>query len=94
MKASRELLIEIGFKSIEHFTIGNSLTYDLGRNRLLSASDIGTTNEFLYIVEVDDENNKYTDLVCLHNYDYDGYLSIHKVQNLISLLEYKMKIPS
>lgn len=92
MKATRELLIEIGFKPIEHFTIGNSLTYDLGRNRLLSASDIGTANEFVYLVAVED--GKYSDLVCVHNYDYDGHLSIHKVQSLISLLEYKMKIPS
>lgn len=83
-------LKKIGFVSIPHFTIGNSVTYDLGRNRYLSASSIGTPNEFLYICEKSDKDDKVvTDLICLHNYDYDGYLDIKKVKSLIELLKSK-----
>jgi len=80
-------LINIGFKKIGHFTIPNSLIYDLGRNRHLSIGDVGTPNEMLWICETDIENEKkITDLVCLHNYDYDGYLTISKVDKLISII--------
>lgn len=80
-------LIEIGFKPIPHPTIGNAVVYDLGRNRQLLASSVGTPNETLFICHVDDEiPTKITDLVCLHNYDYDKSLTIEKVTSLINIL--------
>ncbi len=80
-------LIKIGFKELPHFTIGNSVNFNLGRNRFLSASSVGTPNEFLYIYETDALDHKMiTDLICLHNYDYDGPLQLTKVQELIKLL--------
>lgn len=83
-------LLEIGFKEISHFTIGNSVTYDLGRQRILSGSGVGTFNEFLFIGEVDDnDKRKINECVCLHNYDYDGFLTIEKVKMLINLIEWK-----
>lgn len=80
-------LIEIGFKKIPTFTIGNTVIFDLGRNRQLSASNLESCNLTLWIAEIDRDNPQIiTDLVCLHNYDYDGQLSIEKVKSLIELL--------
>lgn len=77
-------LIDIGFEKIPHFTVGNTVIYDLGRRRSLSASCVGTPNEMLWVCAIDKEDEKViTDLVCLHNYDYDGYLTIEKVKTLI-----------
>ena len=77
-------LILIGFKEIPHFTVSNSVTYSLGRHRQLSAACVGTPNEMLWIVEIDDQDEKnLTDCICLHNYDYDGYLTIDKVKKII-----------
>lgn len=82
---TNEDLIEIGFERIPHFTIGDTIVYDLGRRRQLSATGIGTPNEFLFISVIDAENPKrITDSICLHNYDYDGYLTIEKVVSLIA----------
>ena len=87
-----EDLIELGFVTITHFTIGNIVTYKLGRNRELSAQSVGTPNEMLFITSHDDKDSKkITDIICLHNYDYDGYLTIDKVKEYIKLLEYKGK---
>lgn len=80
-------LIQIGFKEIPHFTIGNTVIYDLGRNRQLSASAVGTPNEMLFICEIDQNDEKeITDLVCLHNYDYDKELKIEKVKAIINAI--------
>ena len=84
-RVSEEILLEIGFEKLSHFTIMNSLIYKLGRNRYLSIGCVGTPNEMLYIYETDDDQpNKIVDLVCLHNFDYDGFLSKSKLETLIS----------
>lgn len=80
-------LIEIGFKKIPHFTVANSVIYQLGRHRHLSAGCVGTPNEMLWICATDDNDEKIiTDLICIHNYDYDGYLTIEKVKSLINII--------
>ena len=80
-------LLSVGFEKIPHFTITNALIYKLGRHRHLSVGCVGTPNEMLWICETDDQNKKnITDIVCLHNYDYDGYLTIEKVKGLINLI--------
>lgn len=82
---SEDVLIGIGFERLPHFTIQNSFIYKLGRNRHLSIGSVGTPNEILFICESDtDDSRKITDLVCLHNYDYDGYLSKSKLETLIN----------
>jgi hypothetical protein len=89
---TNETLLNIGFNIVPHFTIGNSVTYNLGRRRFLSASSVGTPNEFLYLYETSDEDDKkITDIICLHNYDYDGYLTEEKINGLIMWLEYENK---
>lgn len=82
---SRDELKELGFKEIPHFTITNSLIYDLGRERHLSIGCVGTPNEVVFICQSDhDDNKKIEDLVCVRNYDYDGYTTIEVIKNLIS----------
>lgn len=82
-----EDLMRIGFNSISHYTIMNSYIYDLGRGRQISIGCVGSPNEMMWICEVDPDNPKnITDLVCLHNWDYDGELKEDKVTTLINLL--------
>lgn len=84
---SNEDLIEIGFKPIPHFTIANSVVYDLGRNRQLSAGCVGTPNETLWVCGLGGSDGiQITDLICLHNWDYDGELTIEKVKILIKTI--------
>lgn len=81
---TNEDLIKLGFTQIPHFTIGNNVVFDLGRNRYLSASGVGTPNEFLYINDVSEaDSRKIENLICIHNFDYDGYLTIEKVEVLL-----------
>lgn len=83
-------LIKKGFVKLPHFTIGNTVIFDLGRHRQLSASAVGTPNEMVYICEVNHQNEKeITDLICLHNYDYDGYLTEEKIDKLLDVLKWK-----
>lgn len=83
-KLTEQDLLDIGFKPVQHFTVANNYTYDLGRRRHLSIGRVGTPNEMLLICEKgygDDKEIK--DLVGLHNYDFDGYLKKEKLQTLI-----------
>lgn len=85
--ASRSILLGLGFNELPHSTITASLIYDLGRNRQLSFGSIGTPNEMLYIYEIDEkEPKKITDLVCLRNYDYDGFTSLEQIKSIINLI--------
>ena len=78
-------LIDIGFKEVSNFTVTNSLIYPIKRNRHLSVGCIGSPNEMLYICETDPIDEKViTDLVCLHNFDYDGYLTKEKLKSLMN----------
>ena len=88
---TNEDLISIGFKPMPHYTVANSVVYDLGRDRQLSVGCVGTPNETLFVMELKEEEDNIIicDLVCLHNYDYDGYLTIEKVKGLISLITNK-----
>lgn len=80
-------LIDMGFKVIPHFTVTDAVTYDLGRRRILSAGAMGTANEMLWICELDEEDDmEITDLICLHNYDYDGYITEKKLKSLINII--------
>lgn len=81
-------LIRIGFKPIEHFTITNSHVYDLGRHRHISVGDVGTPNEMMWISETDDIDSRIiNELINLHNYDYDGFLTEDKVLNIINTIK-------
>lgn len=88
MKLTNSNLLEIGFNELPHFTIGNSITYELGQNRILSASSVGTPNEVLFICELGGSDaTQITDIICLHNYDYDGYLTMRRLTTIIELFD-------
>jgi hypothetical protein len=81
-------LLELGFKELPHKTIGNIVTYDLGRERSLSASDVGNPNEMVYICQA--TGKQIEDAVCIHNYDYDGYMTKEQVIAWIDSLSHKV----
>jgi len=88
MIKDRQKLIDLGFKEIPHFTVTNALDYDLGRDRRLSFGAIGTPNEMLWLCQQEHDNyEETTDLICLHNYDYDGYITLEEVENIIKTLK-------
>ena len=71
---TNEDIIEMGFKPVGHFTIMDCHLYDLGKNRQLSFGSVGTPNEMLFITQTDyDDPKKVTDIICLHNYDYNQH---------------------
>lgn len=79
--------INLGFAAIPHFTVADALTYNIRRNTYLSFGCVGTPNEMLWICTHDiGDPKKVTDLVCLHNYDLDGYMTRHKLINIINVL--------
>lgn len=81
-------IIEMGFEPIGHFTIMDCHLYDLGRYRQLSIGSVGTPNEMMFITQSDpDDHKKITDIICLHNYDYDGYLTHDKLTQYLELLD-------
>lgn len=83
----REDYIKFGFKPMPHFTVADSLIYDLGRGRQLSAGCVGTPNEMIWLCQIDDnDKRKITDLICLHNWDYDKEMTEEKLTKLISAL--------
>jgi len=85
---SKEYCLKNGFGELPHFTVTNSLIYKLNRERYLSVSCVGTPNEMLFICEVDINNtDRITELVCLHNYDYDHYLTKKKLRLLLKVLK-------
>ena len=89
---TEEILIEMGFQHFPHFTVGNIMVYNLGRNRHLSIGSVGTPNEMLFIVEHHSNlQSQIENLICLHNYDYDGYLSKSKLNDLISSIGTTLK---
>jgi len=85
-----EDLIQIGFEAVEHYTVMNVYVYKLGRRRQLTIGNIGTPNEMMWITVSDEDIGPATDLVCLHNYDYDGYLVRAKVEGLVKILTNKI----
>jgi len=85
IEITENIALELGFTKLPHFTVMNSLVFDLGRGRELSLGNVGTPNLILYLGEKSrDGNDFYSDLVSLHNFDYDGELYAHKLQNLIN----------
>jgi hypothetical protein len=83
-----EELFELGFVPLKHYTIGNSLIYQLSKKRQLALSCRRTPNEMLFLCEMDEKDtNEVSDLVCLSNYDYNGYLTLDIIKILINIIE-------
>ena len=85
---NKNICLNLGFKALEHFTIADNLIFDLGRNKQLSIGAVGTPNEMICLTESDpDDYKKITDVIILHNYDYDGYISEEKLKSYIEVLK-------
>jgi hypothetical protein len=75
----------IGFRPQETFTVTGNLIYDIGRGRQLSVGCAGTPNEIMFLAQLDGKSmNKVSDAIVLSNYDYDGYLTVEKLQSIIA----------
>lgn len=78
----------IGFKEGPDQVILKSLIYDLGRNRHLALSNVGTPNEMLCICGTSRvDHRRVEDVVTLHNWDYDGYLKPDALLAFVSALD-------
>lgn len=84
---NKEDYIRLGFAPLPHYTVADALLYQLGRKRHLSAGCVGTPNEMIWICQMNDEDpKKCDDLVCLHNFDYDGLMTEDRLKMLIEAL--------
>jgi len=77
---NNKALEKLGFKHNPIVLVSKQYLISLGRNRFLSVSDVGTPNEMVWLQNI--EGRDVTDLVCIHNFDYDGEIYIHQLQNL------------
>lgn len=83
---TKQDLLRLGFTEPPHRTIGDIVSYDLDNDRAVSISDIGTPNEYVAITQSNPDNPyEITDVVRLHNYDYDGYLTEERVLDFMKL---------
>ncbi len=80
---TEEWLVKLGFEPLPFVNILNSYTKSIGRGRIISIGNVGTTNEMIWLCEVNaTDSKKIDDLVCVRNYDYDKYTHVHSLQNL------------
>lgn len=80
IQVTEDILLKCGFSKIPHFTVTNSLILDIGRGRFLSVGNVDDANQMVWLQSI--SGDKVTDLICVHNYDYDGLLYLHQLQNL------------
>lgn len=80
--ASREDFELLGFKNVPHFTIGNNMVLELSRGRFLTATCIGQGNESIWLGHKN-KCGEVTDLICIHNRDYDGFIKWERLQELV-----------
>jgi len=66
--------------------IGDSWLLDIGRRRKLILSNIENPNQML-MIGVHDENGVPTDLVTIHNWDYDKWLSLERLELIVSVFQ-------
>jgi hypothetical protein len=80
----QEYLISRGFKESKSSIFCENLTIGVGRKRYVSVSAVGTPNEMVFIYEMlYDSDTDIGEMICLHNYDYDGYLTQEKIDLLL-----------
>lgn len=80
----KEYLIQKGFVEEPHKVLTSVFVLDVGRSRKIKIGSFHTPNEVVFISQTD-YNSKKEDLVCVHNFDYDGYLTELKLNIIISL---------
>lgn len=75
-------IISIGFKPSSRFAVGKQCLYQLSRSRYLSAMCIGQGNESVWLCHKG-KGSEITDIICIHNRDYDGFITLEKLKTLI-----------
>ncbi len=70
-----------GFYQLPHYTVGNNWLMDYGLTSQISISCIESCNMMIWLACVD-KNKRPTDLVCLWNWDVNGTMHVHQLQNL------------
>jgi len=84
---NEDWLVRLGGEKLPYHNILNSIFFKVGRNRIVSVGNVGTPNEMIWLCQVNATNDKIIDdIICLRNYDYDGYTPVHTFQNLIHAL--------
>jgi hypothetical protein len=83
--ATEKHLNERGFASKSHLVVGRMFSLNVGRQREISVGAIGTPNEMVFLNQKEDGG--IIDLVCIHNYDYDGFLTVKKLDTIISIFK-------
>lgn len=78
-------LIDIGFTKKNY-----TFQYPLTRLRFLSAMSIGYPNETIWIC-CKEHDGTISDLVCIHNYDYDGYITKDRLVALLKWFDHPNK---
>ncbi|AQX09837.1 hypothetical protein [Elizabethkingia ursingii] len=87
IELTEEWLLKLGGEKLPHFTVSNSIIIKTKRNQELSFGCIGTPNLMVFLQEIDPDNgNKITDLIPIHNWDYDKDMYVHQLQNLFFAL--------
>lgn len=87
MKLTKQQCIDIGFKELPHQTVMGSIVFELPRRRVLSLGCLGAGNEIMFICEKSNVGDHYTDLVCLHNRDYDGELTLDRLKFIVNFFK-------
>ena len=82
---TNEDLINVGFKPYGHFSVMNAAYLDVGCGRHIKVCCVGTPNEVVFLVHQWGDTCEEQDLVCVHNFDYDGYLTMGKVMNILKV---------
>ena len=84
MNLLEQQLVELGFTKPNRDKLELSYKYHLGRGRFISAMCLGTGNESMWLCSKENKDSVIIDdLICLHNVDYDGKLTISKVKHLL-----------
>lgn len=81
---NRESLIQRGFVEQPHKILTSFFVLNVGRHREIKIGSFRTPNETVFITQTDHVTKK-EDLVCVHNFDYDGYLTTLKLDIIIAL---------
>lgn len=78
---TEQWLLDFNFTKPPHFTVDNSYSITISRNRKLIVSSVGTPNLMVALCTVDDAGIG-TDIIVLHNWDYDKEIYVHNLQNI------------
>lgn len=79
-------LIEKGFNGKPHASLGTRFRLDVGRDREIEITGVGTTSEMMVLTE-NDWHRDLMETVLIHVYTYDGFLTEKKLDALISVFK-------